>query len=228
MLTLFHGSDTHTVRAQAIELASSGGAWIHIEKENFDINEIRELASRESLFNAKDTIVLDMLSEKKEYLESLLVEVKLLHESSTPFILIEGKLPAGIVRKVTTAGARVLHFEKKAGEKPNLFQLSDAFIRRDKRSLWLLLNEAWGRGEESEAILAILFWQLKVMRLALHTKNATEAGVNAYTYQKAKRGLSRYKPHELVNLSEALLQAYHERFEGGDINLMLEKFVLEI
>ena len=61
------------------------------------------------------------------------------------------------------------------------------------------------------------------------TKSAEEAGQKPFVYQKAKRALSKFKSGELEKLSRELLVLYHEGHMGkGDINLTLEKWVLNV
>ena len=101
--------------------------------------------------------------------------------------------------------------------------------QKDKKTLWLQLQEAKSAGLSSEEIIGTLWWQLKILRLAKITKNAEDAGMKEYPYSKAKRALANFKEGELESLSYSLLRVYHEGHQGKKVTeLALEKWTLTI
>jgi hypothetical protein len=107
--------------------------------------------------------------------------------------------------------------------------MSDALAVKDKRSLWLLLQEAKAGGMSAEEIVGILSWQLKSIRLAAMTKNFTEAGMKEYPYKKAKSALNIFKIEEVEQKAHDLIKLYHAGHRGErDMDLALEEWVLRL
>ena len=81
----------------------------------------------------------------------------------------------------------------------------------------------------TEEIIGLVWWQLKTMRLAAMTQNATEAGMKDYPYRKAKSALQNF-PLALVEArARALTKLYHDsRWGKGDLNQLFEMWVLSL
>lgn len=142
---------------------------------------------------------------------------------------MEGRLLAAAKKKYEKHAAEAKESNTEAAERFNTFSLAEALAKRDKKNLWVLLQEANMAGARPEEIVGILWWQLKAMRLAAITSSATEAGMKDYPYNKAKAALKKYSTEELSVLSTALLQLYHEGHQGiADIDLKLEEWCLKI
>jgi hypothetical protein len=93
----------------------------------------------------------------------------------------------------------------------------------------MLLQEALREGAQAEEIIGILWWQLKMLRLAAKTKTAAEAGVKDFPYNKAKRALAGFKSGEVDTLARSLLALYHDGHAGKRyINVALEEWVLRM
>lgn len=234
MLYSFFGSDTTAVRTKAFSflhtLEGQNGEPRIITSDEWSEGILRELAGGASLFGGTTTILLDTLSEGEEgTFETLLEDIELLKESSNTFILIEGPLTAAAKRQVEGASKKATEILGKKKEKFNTFLLTDALLQQDKKSLWLLLMKAWREGVENEQIVGILFWQIKMLRLAERVGNAEESGQKAFVYQKAKQALKGFKEGDVDRLSRDLIKMYHDGHAGRvDMSLALEKWVLSI
>ena len=80
-----------------------------------------------------------------------------------------------------------------------------------------------------EEIHGILWWQAKSLALASKTRNASEAGLNPFVYNKAKRYLSNWKKEEVESLLSKLSRMYHKAHRGeADFEIELEKLMLDI
>jgi len=109
----------------------------------------------------------------------------------------------------------------------NIFSLTDAIGRRNKREAWALYQKALASGMVPEEIFYRVFWQVKTMLLAGRTKSAEETDMKAFPYNKAKSFLKNFKPGELEKLSEKLVVGYHQSRRGiGEIETLLEKIIL--
>lgn len=231
MLKVFYGNDLIKVRQAAFALANSfeaeGVRIENIDSDNYQTGIYADAAGGASLFGQETVYVIDTPSSNAVWYEDTIENLEVLAESNNTFILIEGTLLAPEKKKFTKYASSLEEFKATPGERFNTFALADALANKDKKSLWLLLNEALLNGIAVEEIAGVLWWQLKALRLASLTKTASEAGMKDYPYNKAKRSLSKYKAGELESLSNSLITLQHEsRLGRHDFTLALEKWVL--
>lgn len=232
MLHVFNGADPVMVRQKAHELLDAltekGASIRRVDAEECSEGLLRDLAGATSLFGGEEIVLLDTPSESKEAFTVVTEHAELLAESNNVFVLIERKLLAAEA-KPFKKHAKDFH-EIKATEKSerfNVFLLTDALLRRDKKSLWVLLMRAKRAGISAEEIIGTLFWQIKSMRLAGLTKSAAESGLKPFVYGKAKKGADTFGNERVTELSRELLEIYHDGHLGKrDIDLALERFVL--
>lgn len=233
MLYLFYGTDVTGARREAFtamhELSGAGGEVRTITSEDFSESLLSDALGATSLFRTHEVVLIDTLSDDPEAYTVLLDFLPTLKESENVFCVIETKLNAKDRVLFEKNAKKMTESVLKATKEYNPFALSDALLERDKKTLWILLQEAWRRGTTNEEIIGTLFWQLKMLRLAEQTRSAEEAGQKPFVYEKAKRALKKFKDGELENISHDLLMLYHEGHTGkGDIALSLEHWVLTI
>ena len=102
-------------------------------------------------------------------------------------------------------------------------------LKRIKKNLWMLLQEARLAGLRPEEIAGMLWWQLKAMRIAAVSSSAVEAGMKEYPFKKASGALRNFSEGEIELLSKGLLSLYHEGHQGlRDMELALEEWVLTV
>ncbi len=233
MLYLYFGNDAPKVRHKAfqfIETLTKGEVLAtHVTKENYAPGMILEYAEGTSLFGSTEVIVIDTVSEDDTVFQETLGLLPVMAQSANHFVFIESTLTAPMKKKIQTHTTMIEEIKGETKERFNAFLLTDAYLRKDKKSLWLLLMEAWNAGVSNEEIIGILFWQVKMLRLALRTKSAEEAGQKPFVYSKAKRALTQFKKGEPDTHSEQLLSLYHDGHQGKvDTALALEKWTLSI
>ena len=144
-------------------------------------------------------------------------------------MVIEGTLLAAPKKAYAKYAESLEEFKAEKEERFNTFAMADALAAKDKKRLWLLLQEATAAGLAAEEIIGVLWWQLKTLRLAAITNSAREAGLKDFPYNKAKRALVKFKDSELERTSESLLAVYHGGHGGKrDIDLALEQWTLSL
>lgn len=232
MLYVYFGNDATQVRQKAFAFLESlgdvGGQVTRISSDAYIPGMLTELTQGTSLFGGSEVVVLDTPSENGVFYESVMKNIESLKGSAHIFILIEKNLSAADKKRCQACAQECFEFSKQK-ELLNVFALSDHLSTRNKKNLWIQLTQLAGEGVPYEEIIGILFWQLKVLRLAERTGSADEAGLKPFVYQKAKRALSSFKNGELDTLSQSLLRIYHDGHMGKvDIPLALEKWVLTI
>ena len=109
----------------------------------------------------------------------------------------------------------------------NIFALTDAIGRRNKREAWVIYRKALASWMVAEEVFYKVFWQVKTMLLASRTKTAEEAEMKPYPYSKAKSFIKNFKPGELELLSENLVKGYHRVRRGEEeTETFIEKTLL--
>lgn len=234
MLHVYFGNDVTRVRQRAFEFLQSvveeDALVTKVTSESYGTGMLEELTAGTSLFGGTQVVLMDTLSEGgADIFAEILEGLEAMEASVNRFIMIEAALAAAEKKKVEAAATKAIEVTGEKKEKFNAFLMTDALLRKDKKSLWLLLQEAWSEGLSNEEIIGVLFWQVKTLRLVQKTKSAEEAGQKPFVYSKAKRALGSFKEGELDRLSEGLLVAYHDGHLGRvDTGLALEKWVLSL
>jgi hypothetical protein len=233
MLFVYYGDDVTKVRIEALKKASSllteGGEVTFIASENASIEILKDIPRATSLFRSHEVYMLDTLSDDEVLFEMLVELLPALQDSGNQFVVIEQTLSPKMQKLFAEHAHTAEQFLGKARKPFNIFALSDALCARDKKTLWILLQEALREGKTSEELIGTIFWQLKMLRLGEVTKSALEAGQKPFVYDKAKRALSKYKHGELTELSHELLVLYHKGHMGlCTLSYALEAWVLKL
>jgi DNA polymerase III delta subunit len=232
MLYVFFGTDVVAIRRHAYERVhreeAEGSVVRTVTTDTFETGVVRSLLSSVSLFGGRECIVFDTLSEQREAYEELMEARFVSVESPHTVIVIEGSQTASDAALFKKAGAEMHEYKGATKERFNTFLLTDALLKRDKKMLWILLVRARNAGIPAEEIIGTLLWQLKALRLAHITTNATEADMKEFPYTKAKQSLKKFPPRDLYDLSQKLVTLYHEGHLSVDIDLALEKWILGV
>ena len=233
MITLFYGNDTLAVRQAAFDYIAPfekrGVTVALIDADSYTPGVLSDAAGASSLFGEETLYVLDTPSSSKDFQSECETALGAVAESTNQFVVMEGALLAAQKKIWQKHVSELTEYKASAGERFNTFALADALARKDKKSLWVLLQEAKAAGQSAEEIIGVLWWQLKSLRLAACTGSAEEAGMKSFPYNKAKRALSKFKDGELATLSLSLLTLYHDGHAGVvEIDEALEQWILQL
>ncbi len=233
MYVVFYGSDRGGVRDKATDYIETNlpldGTLTTIDAVDFEPGQIADALGATSLFGGSEWFVLDTPSANPDFVEAVTSSLAELAESSNTFVILEGTLLAPAKKKYEKFAAKLTEFTAEKAERFNSFALAEALAGKDKRKLWVLLQEARLEGLREEEIVGMLWWQLKALRLAALTKSAEEAGMKDFPYNKSKRALVKFSDGEVARLSQSLLEVYHAGHSGvRDMGSALEEWVLEL
>ena len=230
MLFVYYGTDTLGIRAAAYEAAETAGGDLHvIDGDRFEVGMLRDVASSVSLFGAEAVYLLDTPSSLGAFQEELVSLLPTLAESAQHFIVIEGKLLAADKKRYQKYASEMNEQVGEGAARFNTFLFADALARKDRKTLWLLYQEARRADIAPEEIVGVLWWQLKALRLAAMTNSASEAGMKDYPYRKAKGALRNFTKEELEQFSTDLITIQHESRRGThDFDLALEHWLLAL
>ena len=238
MLYFFYGSDKDTARekmnalTEALRKKKPDAELFRIDPENWNEAKLQELTAGQGLFNNSYIVQVVSLFENKEAKEIFVDRLEEIAESPNVFIVLEGEVDKKTLLAITEVAEKVQLFERKEGKKKpdfNIFSLTDAFGRRDKKNLWVLFQKAVASGAVPEEIHGILFWQLKSMLVASRATSAGSAGLAPFVFSKAKSFLKNYTEEELKKLSSKFVTLYHDAHRGiHDFEVALERLILQL
>jgi DNA polymerase III delta subunit len=232
MLAVFYGTDRGATRDKASLFLSKNVPHVAadtIDTTNYHPGQLAVLADAKSLFGGIEAYILDTPSTDSEFETEVTEHLAQFAASDNVFVVLESRLLAAAKKKYEKHATESEESNAEKAERFNAFSLAEALAKRDKKNLWVLLQEANLAGLRPEEIVGMLWWQLKAIRLASMTSSPAEAGMKDYPYKKAKSALHKYKLEDLVALSTSLLTLYHEAHQGkSDMNLQLEKWCLSI
>lgn len=232
MLAIFYGTDRGATRDKAGIFLSKNVPHVAadtIDATNYRPGQLASLAEAQSLFGGVEAYILDTPSTDSEFETEVTEHLSNFAASDNVFVVLESRLLAAQKKQYEKHAAETAESNAEKAERFNSFSLAEALAKRDKKNLWVLLQEARLAGLRPEEIIGMLWWQLKAIRLAALTKSAAEAGMKDYPYQKAKSALNKYKLEEAAALAGSLLSLYHQAHQGrADIDLQLEAWCLSI
>lgn len=230
MLAVFYGTDRKAVRdASQTYTTNLGVAITTIDESTFIEGSIIASAGVTSLFGGAECFLLDTPSNNELFQNEVSSNLAELGDSPNVFVILEGQLLADAKKKYAKYATTIEEYAAEKEERFNVFQIAEALVKKDKKQMWVLLQQARALGIRDEETIGILWWQLKSLRLAARTNNAAEAGMKDYPYKKAKQSLSKFKDGEVEALSQSLLELYHESHQGRrDMDVALERWVLTI
>ncbi|MAZ30056.1 hypothetical protein CL655_02110 [bacterium] len=229
MLQVFFGNDTHEVRqaAWAAAQAASIEAPMVVASDGYEPGQLAELVSSGSLFREQRTVIIDTPTDVLA--DELPPLLDAMAASSDTYIIIEGALLAAAKKQYAKHTKELSEFKAAAAERFNTFALADALAKRNKKQLWLLLQQATQAGIPPEEVAGVLWWQLKSIRLAALTNSAKEADMKDFPYRKAKQALGTLPLPEAERLSHELLTIYHQGHAGEvELATALEQWVLTL
>ncbi|MDQ3077001.1 MAG: hypothetical protein M3Q63_03055 [bacterium] len=241
MIYLLYGTDSTKARAKLHDLVTSlikkkpDASHDRMNDEGFDAARLEENISGMGLFSQKTIVEMDNVFRNKEAKEIVLDRIKDIGKSENIFVFLESVLTKADLTKFEKNAEKVQEFESLSAEAAprdktfKIFSLTDAFGKRDKKQLWVLYTKAKMSEIADEEIHGILFWQVKAILQALSAKNAKDAGLNPFVYQKSIGFSQKYSHAELKRISSDLVSIYHNARRGiTPFDLALEKFILEV
>jgi len=239
MIYLLYGEDAVKAREKMHTLVDSmctkkpDASLFKMDGEHFSVGQLEELTFSAGLFEQKHIVVLDNVFESKEYKDAVVKKIKDISASENIFIILEGKLDKKTVTKIEKNTEKVQEFVKSTPDEKkkdfNIFALTDAIGRRDRKKAWVLLQQATAEGVSPENVHGTIFWGMKSMLLARGAKTAKEAGLNPFVFSKSVSFSKNFKDGELENTSSRLISIYHEARRGGaELGIALELFILSI
>jgi DNA polymerase III delta subunit len=230
MLYVFYGTDRKKVRdAAQKEIEKTGVTPTIIDESGYSEGLVASAVGAASLFGGAECYLLDTPSSDGSFSSEVLGALAEMAASGNTFVIMEEALLADLKKKYGKCAATIEEFAATKAEDFNRFAITEALAKKDKKQLWVLLQEARAAGVRDEEIIGMLWWQLKALRLAAQTSSPAEAGMKDFPYKKAKQSLCKFEKGEVDRLSRSLLELYHHGHQGlRDLDVALEEWVLTV
>lgn len=238
MIYLLHGENFEESRKKLHSLVDAllkkepDSSQFRIDADNYSSEYLEEMVSGQTLFTGRYIVVVDKLFQSKEIGEEVLKELKNIASSENIFIFIEEGLTKAILGRFEKWAEKVQEFsgsEAKVNEKFNVFSLTEALSRRDKKGTWVLYQKALNQGVVPEEMHGLLFWQIKNLLMVKDEADPKGLGLNPYVLRKSISSAEKFKKEELVKFSRELVEIPHNARRGlEDFGVSLEKFILSI
>lgn len=251
MIYLLYGTDTDKARAKLRDVVESllkkkpDASHDRMDDETWSEAKLEELLGSMGLFSAKAVIEMSNVFRNKEAKEAIVSRLKEIAESENVFVFLEGNLDKKTLEKFEKHAAKVQCFGgNERGEKTfrvgaegrplskddfNMFAMTDALGRRDRKGLWVLYQKACRLEVPAEEVHGLLAWQARAMVLASRTRSPAESGLKPFVHSKASGFSKNFSEQELVGISSKLVSLYHDSRRGlHDLGSALERFILEV
>ena len=223
MMYVLYGADEKAAREKLSILIKHlrekrpDAEYVRMTEEEYALATVLEYGLRQGLFERKSIVLLDHLLQKKETGEGILQNLENIASSENVFILLEGDLDTKTADRMKKYAVKVQEFEKNPvrGEIVpfNIFSVSNAFSKRDKKAAWTLYMQALHKGIAAEAIQATVLSQMKSILVA----------------SGGRLKIGKYTKKDLEDICRRLLMNYHDSRRGlVDIETMLELEILAL
>lgn len=210
MIYFFYGNDIEKRGKARDIIARSFDSSLEMSDVSWNREKFENMAKSNSLFEAKQLVILENILENPEAKEFILKKLDDLKESSNVFLFLEKKALKDIVTKFGKYAQEAKDFAlpKSKENKADVFAITYPLERRDKKNMWLEYQKLQGTDTSPEALSGILFWKIKSMLLAGRNAKWTEM--------------------ELKKLSSKLVSLHHDAHRGlVDFRTGLEKFIID-
>jgi DNA polymerase III delta subunit len=257
MIYLLHGNDFKKSREKLHQLVDAllkkepDSSQFRIDLDNFSPEFLQEMVSGQTLFTGRYIVVADKLFQDKparpegprqdgsvglgsggEAAEIILKELKNIANSENIFIFIEEELTKAVLGRFEKWAEKIQEFSGKVAPKEdkfNVFSITDALSRKDKKNTWVLYQKALNSGMVPEEIHGILFWQVKNLLMVKDEADPKGLGLNPFVLRKSLSAAEKFKKSELIKLSQELVEIPHNARRGlEDFGVSLERFILSI
>lgn len=237
MLYIFHGTDTATSSKKMIatiekmQKSKPDASFFKVEDGKLTQDIVNELTASQGLFENKYIVELQYPFEKDDTKEVFLKNLKEIADSENVFLVLEGKILKSEKGKIEKVASKMFLNDEVAAVKKtplNLFNLAEAFAKKNKKKSWVGLQRAFDQNISPEEIHGVLWWQFKSI-YSTSIGSAKELGMKDFTYNKSKGLAGSYRKEDIEKIMNELIEMSHEAHLGErDFKLSLEKLALNI
>jgi DNA polymerase III delta subunit len=161
MLYSFVGTNA-IVRAKGREELKSFGEAHHVLYQEHK-DELRQYIDAMSLFGGIQIVHVISFGDQAQSRAILVELLPEMAQASTLFIVDEPFADQTLVKLLTTHSKKLFNAKETEKKEMKVFDLCDAFAKKDKKNAWLIFMSLKEEGESAEAIAGALFWKVKTL-----------------------------------------------------------------
>lgn len=241
MLYVFYGLNKEDMRKEARDFLdglldkNEQSKVERIYPEDFNGDKLNEFILSQGLFGEPRIIVMEGILGDDKIAATVLEKIGEINSSPNMFIFLEEDLDSETVETLKDNVDKIFHFKDKKGGKPadkfNIWSITDALGRRDRKAVWIFYQKALLAGVLPEEIHSILVWQVKSIILAKKwgEAGAEILGMKPFVFNKAKSFARNWSEKEIMEVSSRLVGVYHELRRGiVSFDEALERLILDL
>lgn len=206
-----------------------------VYQEEFKGDKLDEFVLSRGLFGEPRIIIMEGILGEDITTAPVLKKIREIALSPNTFVFLEDDINTETINILKENAEKIFYFknetDKKGTREFNVFSVTDAFGRRDRKSAWILYQKAVLAGASPEELHSMLFWQIKNILLAKKWSDggASLAGMKPFVFNKAKSFARNFSEKEIMELSSKFIDVYHKSRKGlVSFDEALEKLILEI
>lgn len=229
MLYYFLGDDVVRAKAEIVK-RTLGSHVVRVGEGGEPLDATLGYLEQRGMFSPQVSLVIERPFDSPEGKEYVLEHAETFARSDTQVFVIQPDVDALTKKKLEVHGAVEVYdvsHNRTAEIPPNSFALVDALQAGDRKRAWILYRQLIASGVSAEEVHGTLAWAARGVVLASHTKNANEAGMKPFPYDKAKRVARTLASGVAEAQSAELVRLYHDaRLGRGTLEDLLEVYLL--
>jgi len=206
---------------------------VFMDENSFSLSEFENYIESVSLFGTKTAVILDSVLEDDENKSPIFKKIKEIEASKNVFFFLESNLTKTDLKPIEKKVKNINFFDitTKKEEKFNIFALTDAFSKKDKKQTWVLLQKALKSNVPSMDVANILTWSIKSLILVKGKSSSDsdikKTGLNPFVFKKTLPASKLWDEEKLKKALKDIVFLYHDDRRGEDLAVDLELFVLK-
>ena len=235
MIFIYHGKDFEARNLQknkmldVLKKKRPDSVFLKVSDELFNESFLRQNIEAAGLFDEKNIFEISGVFLKKENEKLVQEYIEAMESSDNAFIFSEESISVKTKNLLEKHKIKNYEFEQKVkgGADLNIFSITDLFLKKDKKNIWLKYSEFLGGGVSEEEIFGVLFWSIKTLNIINSSNDISETNLKPFVYNKNKKYLSSWKDGEAEKKMSEMINIYHNSRRGiCDFKIELEKLIL--
>ncbi len=206
-----------------------------IYPEDLGEDKVNDFILSQGLFGEPRIIAMEGILGNDKASTMILDKIGEINSSPNMFIFLEEDLDSKTLEILKDNIDKIFYFKNKKdgkiAEKFNIFSITDALGRRDRKAAWIFYQKAVLASVSPEEVHSILIWQVKSIILAKKwgEAGAESLGMKPFVFNKAKSFSKNFKEKEIMELSSRLVDVYHGSRRGiVSFEEALERLILDL
>ena len=229
MLVFCIGDDVVRAKAEVLK-RTRGSEVVRVGEGGEPLESALGYLEQLGMFTRRVALIIDRPMDSAEGKEYMLEHAETFAASDTQVFVIQQDVDVVTKKKLEKLGTVEVYdlpHTRELVSPPNSFELVDAVQAGDRKRAWILYRQCMANGASAEEVHGTLAWAARGVVLASKTKNADEAGMKSFPYDKAKRVARTLTPALAEAQSAELVALYHDaRMGRGSLEDLLEVYLL--